>query len=72
MRRPSIGALDHGVRVSTGHAGDTLPAGGSQLESLNGLVRRWTPEHLHDQPLNVELAQIQARTREFFDRLFFV
>jgi glutamate-ammonia-ligase adenylyltransferase len=65
-------ALDHGVRVSTGHAGDTLPSGGSQLESLNGLVRRWTPEHLHDQPLDIELAQVQARTREFFDRLFSV
>jgi hypothetical protein len=33
-------------------------------------VRRWTPDHLHDQPLDIELAQIQARTREVFDRLF--
>jgi hypothetical protein len=33
-------------------------------------VRRWTPEHLHDQPLEIELAQIQARTRDFFERLF--
>ncbi len=65
-------ALDHAVRVSTGHAGGTLPSGGSQLESLNDLVRRWTPDHLHDQPLDIELAQIQARTREFFDRLFSV
>ena len=65
-------ALDHGVRVSTGHAGGTLPAGGSQLENLNDLVRRWTPDHLHDQPLDIELVQIQARTREYFDRLFAV
>jgi len=26
-------------------------------------------EHLHDQPLDLELAQIQERTRQFFDRL---
>jgi len=63
-------ALDHAVRVSTGHSEGDLPAGGWQLEALTALVRRWTPEHLHDQPLPVELAQIQTRTREFFDRLF--
>jgi glutamate-ammonia-ligase adenylyltransferase len=63
-------ALDHGLRVLTGHAEGDLPEAGSQLEILSALVRRWTPEHLHDQPLHEELAQIQARTREFFDRLF--
>jgi glutamate-ammonia-ligase adenylyltransferase len=63
-------AVDHGLRVSTGHAEGTLPTSGGQLDNLNALVRRWTPDHLHDQPLDIELAQIQARTREFFDRLF--
>jgi glutamate-ammonia-ligase adenylyltransferase len=63
-------ALDHGLRVSTGHSEGDLPSGGAQLETLTSLVRRWTPEHLHDQPLPIELAQIQSRTREFFDRLF--
>jgi hypothetical protein len=33
-------------------------------------VQRWTPEHLHDQPLPDELTQIQAYTREYFKRLF--
>lgn len=65
-------ALDHGLRVLTGHAEGDLPAAGAQLETLAALVRRWTPDYLHDQPLDVELAQIQARTREFFDRLFAV
>ncbi len=65
-------ALDHALRVSTGHAEGTLPAGGWALDNLTGLVRRWTPDHLHDQPLDVELAQIQTRTREFFDRLFHI
>ncbi len=63
-------AIDHGLRVSTGHAEGTLPTSGGQLENLDRLVRRWTPEYLHDQPLDIELAQIQTRTREFFDRLF--
>ncbi len=63
-------SLDHGLRVLSGHTEGDLPAAGSQLEMLTSLVRRWTPDYLHDQPLELELAQIQARTREFFDRLF--
>ncbi len=65
-------ALDHALRVSSGHAEGTLPSGGWALENLTDLVRRWTPDHLHDQPLDIELAQIQTRTREFFDRLFHI
>ncbi|MCL6507329.1 MAG: glutamine-synthetase adenylyltransferase, partial [Bryobacteraceae bacterium] len=63
-------AVDHGLRVSTGHAEGSLPTSQAQLDNLQELVCRWTPQHLHDQPLDVELAQIQMRTREFFDRLF--
>jgi glutamate-ammonia-ligase adenylyltransferase len=63
-------AIDHGLRVSTGHTEGDLPKGQAQLENLTELVCRWTPAHLHDQPLDVELSQIQARTREYFDRLF--
>jgi glutamate-ammonia-ligase adenylyltransferase len=63
-------AIDHGLRVSTGHTEGSLPAAQSQITLLTELVTRWTPEHLHDQPLDAELAQIQSRTREFFDRLF--
>ncbi len=63
-------AVDHGLRVSTGHTEGSLPATQAQLESLGELVTRWTPEHLHDQPLDVELEQIRARTREYFERLF--
>ncbi|HVX65977.1 MAG TPA: hypothetical protein VHA11_05205, partial [Bryobacteraceae bacterium] len=63
-------SIDHGLRVSTGHAEGRLPMNDAQLETLDHLVRRWTPEYLHDQPLDIELAQIRARTREFFERLF--
>jgi len=63
-------AVDHGLRVSTGHAEGGLPTAASQLETLSALVRRWAPEPLRDAPLAAALAHVQARTREFFDRLF--
>jgi glutamate-ammonia-ligase adenylyltransferase len=63
-------AVDHALRLSTGHAEGKLPGAQLQLEMISRLVARWTPEHLHDQPLPEELQQIQDRTREFFDRLF--
>jgi glutamate-ammonia-ligase adenylyltransferase len=63
-------ALDHGLRVLSGHTEGSLPRQPAVLEMVTDLVSRWTPEHLHDQGLPVELAQIQRRTREFFDRIF--
>jgi len=63
-------AIDHGLRIISGQAEGSIPAASAQLELLTELVRRWTPEHLHAQPLQTELAQIQHRTREYFDRLF--
>ncbi len=63
-------AVDHGLRIISGQAEGTLPAAAAQLELLTELVRRWTPDHLHDQPLLTEIAQIQHRTREYFNRLF--
>jgi glutamate-ammonia-ligase adenylyltransferase len=65
-------ALDHALRVASGHTEGDLPTAGWALENVSELLRRWTPDHLHDQPLDVELAQIQTRTREFFDRLFHI
>jgi len=63
-------AVDHGLRVYSGHTEGSLPNSESQLEVLTELVRRWTPEHLNHQPLKIELSKIQNRTREIFDRLF--
>jgi glutamate-ammonia-ligase adenylyltransferase len=63
-------AIDHGLRVSSGHAEGSLPKAQSQVEILTELVRRWTPSHLNDRPLDVKLAHIRHRTREFFNRLF--
>ena len=63
-------AVDHGLRVYSGHTEGSLPNAESQLAVLTALVRRWTPERLNQQPLQVELSKIQNRTREIFDRLF--
>ena len=63
-------AVDHGLRVYSGHTEGGLPNAESQLGVLTALVHRWTPEHLNRQALKVELAKIQNRTREIFDRLF--
>jgi glutamate-ammonia-ligase adenylyltransferase len=57
-------ALDHGIRVLTGHAEAKLPTAETQLEALGALVRRWSPI-----PLS-ELDDIRARTRQAFERLF--
>ncbi|MDX2178343.1 MAG: glutamine-synthetase adenylyltransferase [Bryobacteraceae bacterium] len=63
-------AVDHGLRLLTGHSAGSLPKAAAQLDPLSAMVRRWTPGHLHDQELTIELSQIQSRTREYFDRLF--
>jgi len=63
-------AIDHGLRIAVGHAEGKLPAAPEQMRILTELVRRWTPEHLHDRSLDAKLAQIRERTREFFDRIF--
>ena len=63
-------AVDHALRVYSGSSGGRLPRTKSKLDAVHHIVSRWTPDHLHDQPLDIELAQIQTRTREFFERLF--
>lgn len=63
-------AVDHALRVHSGHNEPSLPNSDAQLHILTDLVHRWTQEHQNGQPLKAELAKIQNRTREIFDRLF--
>jgi glutamate-ammonia-ligase adenylyltransferase len=63
-------AIDHGLRVMSGHAEGKLPTAQAQVEILTELVHRWTPPHLHERNLQQELSRIRQRTREFFDRIF--
>ncbi len=63
-------AVDHALRVYSGHAEASLPNSQSHLQALTELVHRWTPDHRNGQPLKAELAKIQNHTREIFERLF--
>jgi glutamate-ammonia-ligase adenylyltransferase len=63
-------AVDHGQRIATGHAEGSLPKSQAQFETLTNLVKRWTPEHLHQHRLDATLREIRQRTREYFNRLF--
>ncbi len=63
-------SIDHGLRVHDGHAAGNLPTNEVARETVAALVKRWTPEHLHQQPLETALTQMRHRTREIFDRLF--
>jgi [glutamine synthetase] adenylyltransferase / [glutamine synthetase]-adenylyl-L-tyrosine phosphorylase len=56
-------ALDHAIRVLTGHAEAKLPSQ-SQVEALDALMRRWTPIPL------TELDDIRSQTRSAFEKLF--
>ena len=57
-------ALDHGIRVLTGHAEARLPSSEAQVETLSALLRRWTPL-----PLSAA-DDIRSRTRAAFEKLF--
>jgi glutamate-ammonia-ligase adenylyltransferase len=57
-------ALDHGIRVLTGHSQDRLPSSEAQVEALRALLARWSPI-----PLS-EVDEIRARTRAVFERTF--
>ncbi len=57
-------ALDHGLRLISGHAEGKLPSSDLQIDTLGKLLKRWTPIPLSD------LAEIRARTRAMFDRVF--
>jgi len=63
-------AVDHAQRIAAGHAEGSLPTSPAQFETLTSLVKRWTPEHLHRERLDVTLRDIRQRTREYFNRLF--
>ena len=57
-------ALDHGIRVLTGHAEAKLPSSEAHVEALGALLRRWTPIPL------TAVNEIRSRTRAAFERIF--
>jgi glutamate-ammonia-ligase adenylyltransferase len=57
-------ALDHGLRVISGHAESKLPKNEVQREMAAELLRRWSPIRLG------ELAEIAIKVSAAFDRVF--
>jgi glutamate-ammonia-ligase adenylyltransferase len=57
-------ALDHTLRILTGHAEGRLPKSDAQLEGLNAVLPRWTPIPLSD------LTRIREETRVLYRRFF--
>ena len=63
-------ALDHGLRVSTGHAEGRLPSAPSQLALLSELVPRWDRSSADAYALDPRLKHIRESTRRFYERVF--
>jgi glutamate-ammonia-ligase adenylyltransferase len=63
-------AVDHGLRVLTGHAEGRLPTNRTDIAILTDLVHRWTPPELHEGTLSAVSKRIRRETRIFFERLF--
>ena len=63
-------AIDHGLRVATGHAEGRLPTNPAQIAVLTELVHRWVPPGLHYGTIESAIKRIRRETRAFFERVF--
>jgi [glutamine synthetase] adenylyltransferase / [glutamine synthetase]-adenylyl-L-tyrosine phosphorylase len=63
-------ALDHSIRLVTGHAEGKLPSSRVELEMVCELLNRWTPESRRFLDIEAELASLTDRTRCVFERIF--
>ncbi|MEP6714524.1 MAG: glutamine-synthetase adenylyltransferase [Terriglobia bacterium] len=63
-------AIDHGMRLSSGHAEGRIPTNAAQIAILTDLVARWTPPGFLDGTLESVTKRIRRDTRAFFARIF--
>jgi [glutamine synthetase] adenylyltransferase / [glutamine synthetase]-adenylyl-L-tyrosine phosphorylase len=63
-------ALDHAVRLVTGHSEGRLPAVRSELEMVAELLSRWIGAQRAPADVEKDLASLQDRTRRVFERIF--
>ena len=63
-------AIDHGLRVATGHAEGRLPTNPTQIAVMTELVHRWVPPALRQGTVEAVMKQIRRETRAFFERIF--
>ncbi len=62
-------AVDHGLRISSGHAEGRLPTNPAQMAILTELVNRWMPGGL-DGTLEAVSNRVRRDTRALFQRIF--
>ena len=63
-------ALDHAIRVSTGHASSKIPSSLSMQEILAELIGRWSKIKPAAQPLPSFVQQVRQATRTLFLQVF--
>ena len=63
-------ALDHAVRLVTGHAEGRLPSARMELEMVADLLQRWTGGMRQPAEVESTLARLQEETRSLFERVF--
>jgi glutamate-ammonia-ligase adenylyltransferase len=63
-------AIDHGLRVATGHAEGRLPTNPAQIAVLTELVHRWVPPVLQYGTIDAVIRRIRRETRAFFEKIF--
>lgn len=63
-------ALDHAVRLVTGHAEGRLPSARTELEMVSDLLYRWTGTTRQPVEIDSALAHLQEQTRSLFERVF--
>jgi glutamate-ammonia-ligase adenylyltransferase len=63
-------AIDHGLRVATGHAEGRLPTNPAQVAVMTELVHRWAPPAFRQGTVESVMKQIRGETRRFFERIF--
>ena len=63
-------ALDHAIRVSTGHSSSKIPSARSQQNILSELVGRWSRLKPRFHELTTVANQVRRTTREAFDEVF--
>jgi glutamate-ammonia-ligase adenylyltransferase len=63
-------ALDHAIRIATGHSSSTIPASLSKQEILAELIGRWSSIKPAAQPLPSFVQQVRQTTRTLFLQIF--
>ncbi len=63
-------ALDHAIRLVTGHAEGKLPASKEQRETIAALVSRWTGTRAKAETLETDLQALQDKMHRLFERVF--